>query len=46
MGKEDGGDNTDWYGRATLEGRGRRRKAATIRKEAHNHQLLDDALVD
>jgi hypothetical protein len=45
-GKEDGGDNDDWYRGATLEGRGRRRKATTIEKEAHNHQLQDEALVD
>ncbi len=36
-GKEDGGDNDDWYGGATLEGRGKRRKATTIGKEAHNY---------
>jgi hypothetical protein len=36
-GKEDGGDNDDWYGWATLEGRGKWRKATTIAKEAHNH---------
>ncbi len=45
-GTEDGGDYDDWYRGATLEGRGRRRKATTIGKEAHNHQLQDDALVD
>jgi hypothetical protein len=44
-GKEDGGNSDDWYGGATLEGRGRRRKATTIGKEVHNHQLQDDALV-
>jgi hypothetical protein len=36
-GKEDGGDNDDWYGGATLEGREGRRKATTIGKEGNNH---------
>jgi hypothetical protein len=36
-GKEDGGDNDDWYGGTTLKGRGKRRKATAIGKEAHNH---------
>jgi hypothetical protein len=45
-GREDGGDNNDWYRGATTEGRGRRRKSTTIRKEAYNHQLQDNPLVD
>jgi hypothetical protein len=36
-GKEDSDDNNDWCGGATLNGRGNKRKATTIRKEAHNH---------